>query len=185
MPGLSNGVKETTMDILLVPIGEVDHKVIETLRFDLSKVFKKKVLMGKEMPRPDDAFNKKRNQYLSTAILKAMMEKKEYGTYGKILGIIDHDLYVPKLNFVFGEASQRVAIISLTRLRYEFYNLPKDQGLFRRRVLTEAVHELGHTYGLKHCGNPHCVMFSSKSLIDTDMKGPAFCERCKKNLPIL
>ena len=173
------------MDILLVPIGEVDPKVIETLRFDLSKVFKKKVLMGKEMERPDDAFNKKRNQYLSTAILKVMMEKKEYLTHEKILGMIDHDLYVPRLNFVFGEASQRVAIISLTRLRYEFYNLPKDQGLFRRRVLTEAVHELGHTYGVRHCGNPHCVMFSSKSLIDTDMKGPAFCERCKKNLPIL
>ena len=173
------------MDILLISIGEVDPKVIDTLKFDLTRVFKKRVLIGKRMTQPDDALNKKRNQYLSTAILKAMIEKKEYATYEKTLGIIDHDLYVPKLNFVFGEASQRVAIISLTRLRYEFYNLPKDQGLFRRRVLTEAVHELGHTYGLKHCGNPHCVMFSSKSLIDTDMKGPAFCERCKKNLPIL
>jgi len=170
------------MDILLVAIGEVDHKVIETLKYDLNRVFKKKVLMGKGMPQPDYAFNKKRNQYLSTAILKAMMEKKEYATYEKILGIIDHDLYVPKLNFVFGEASQRVAIISLTRLRNEFYNLPKDQSLFRKRVLTEAVHELGHTYGLRHCGNPHCVMFFSNSLIDTDMKGPAFCQRCKNKL---
>jgi len=173
------------MDILLISIGEVDPKVIDTLKFDLTRVFKKRVLIGKRMTQPDDALNKKRNQYLSTAILKAMIEKKEYATYEKTLGIIDYDLYVPKLNFVFGEASQRVAVISLTRLRYEYYNLPKDQGLFRRRVLTEAVHELGHTYGLKHCGNPHCVMFSSKSLIDTDMKGPAFCERCKKNLPIL
>ena len=173
------------MDILLISVGEVDSKVIDTLQFDLTRVFKKRVLIGKRMTQPDDALNKKRNQYLSTAILKAMIEKKEYATYEKTLGIIDHDLYVPKLNFVFGEASQRVAVISLTRLRFEYYNLPKDQGLFRRRVLTEAVHELGHTYGLKHCGNPHCVMFSSKSLIDTDIKGPAFCERCKKNLPIL
>jgi len=107
------------------------------------------------------------------------MEKKEYAVYEKIWGIIDDDLYVPKLNFVFGEAGQRVAIISLTRLRNEFYNLPKDQTLFRKRVLTEGVHELGHTYGLVHCRNPHCVMFFSNSLIDTDVKGPDFCRKCK------
>jgi archaemetzincin len=149
------------------------------LKYDLNKAFGKQILVGKGMPRPDYAFNKKRNQYLSTAILKAMMEKKEYGIYEKILGIIDYDLYVPKLNFVFGEAGQRVAIISLTRLRNEFYNLPKDQTLFRKRVLTEGVHELGHTYGLVHCRNPHCVMFFSNSLIDTDVKGPDFCQKCK------
>jgi len=167
------------MEILLIAIGEVEIKVIEMLKYDLNKAFGKQVLVGKGMPRTDYAFNKKRNQYLSTAILKAMMEKKEYAVYEKILGIIDYDLYVPKLNFVFGEAGQRVAIISLTRLRNEFYNLPKDQTLFRKRVLTEGVHELGHTYGLVHCRNPHCVMFFSNSLIDTDVKGPDFCQKCK------
>jgi len=170
------------MDILLVPIGEVEPKVIETLKYDLSRVFKRKVLIGRGMPRPEDAFNKKRNQYLSTAILKAIMERKEYSIYEKVLGIIDLDLYVPRLNFVFGEASRSVAIISLTRLRSKFYNLPEDQALFRKRILTEAVHELGHTYGLGHCGNSHCVMFFSNSLIDTDMKGPDFCPKCKGRL---
>src|SRR4030042_6320501 len=120
------------MDILLVAIGEVDHKVIETLKYDLNRVFKKKVLMGKGMPQPDYAFNKKRNQYLSTAILKAMMEKKEYTTYEKILGIIDHDLYVPRLNFVFGEAGSKAAVISLTRLRQEIYHMPEKHPLFSR-----------------------------------------------------
>jgi archaemetzincin len=38
---------------------------------------------------------------------------------------------------------------------------------------------LGHTYGLVHCRNPHCVMFFSNSLIDTDVKGPDFCQKCK------
>jgi archaemetzincin len=174
------------MKILLIAIGEVEAKVIETLRFDLNKVFGKEVWIGKGLGHPDYAFNKKRNQYLSTVILKTMMGRKEYTIYEKILGIINLDLYVPKLNFVFGEASQRVAIISLIRLRDEFYNLPEepeDQGLFRRRVLTEAVHELGHTYGLIHCQNPHCVMFFSNSLTDTDMKGPNFCQRCKSKLP--
>jgi len=170
------------MGIILVPIGEVDKKVIEVLKNDLNKVFNRQILIGKEMPEPDYAFNKKRNQYLSTMILNALMKEKEYAPYEKILGIVNHELYAPDLNFVFGEASQKAAVISITRLRQEFYNLPQDQTLFYKRVLTEAVHELGHTYGLGHCGNPRCVMFFSNSLMDTDRKGSEFCHRCKDQL---
>ena len=134
------------------------------------------------MPHPDYAFNKKRNQYLSTAILKALMEGKGYMAREKLLGVVDQDLYVPELNFVFGEASQKAAIISLSRLRQEFYHLPQEQSLLYKRTLTEAVHELGHTYGLDHCKNPRCVMFFSNSLIDTDRKGSEFCPECRKKL---
>jgi archaemetzincin len=169
------------MDIVLVAVGEVNPKVIQILKEGLNKVFGKQVWVGRGMSEPDYAFNKKRNQYLSTMILNALMNEKEYTPFEKILGIVDHDLYVPELNFVFGEASQRMAVISLTRLRQEFYSLPQDERLFHRRVLTEAVHELGHTYGSGHCQNPRCVMFFSNSLIDTDRKGFEFCSKCKSN----
>lgn len=171
------------MSILLVPVGEIDKKVMERLQVDLGKVFERKVEVGQGMLHPDYAYNKKRNQYLSTAILKTLMEQKEYTAYDRMLGMVDQDLYVPELNFVFGEAGQKAAIISLTRLRQEFYHLPQDENLFYRRALTEAVHELGHTYGLGHCRNPHCVMFFSNSLMDTDKKGPDFCLECKSKLP--
>jgi archaemetzincin len=171
------------MSIRLVAVGEVDQKVMEFLKNDLNKVFDRQVMIGKGMPQPDYAFNKKRNQYLSTAILKAILEQKEYTPYEKVLGIVDHDLYVPELNFVFGEASQKAAVISITRLRQEFYHLPQDQSLFHKRGLTEAVHELGHTHGLGHCRNPRCVMFFSNTLMDTDRKGSEFCPECKSKLP--
>ena len=171
------------MGIVLVPVGEIDRNVMDWLKNDLRQVFNKQVSVGKGMPEPLYAYNKKRNQYLSTAILSAMMGQKEYVPYEKILGIVDHDLFVPELNFVFGEAGLKAAVISLTRLRQTFYRLPEDQDLFHRRVLTEAVHELGHTYGLDHCGNPRCVMFFSNSLMDTDRKGSEFCPSCKSKLP--
>jgi archaemetzincin len=170
------------MNILLVPVGEIDKKVIERLQSGLGKIFNKQVEAGQGMSQPDYAYDKKRNQYLSTAILKVLMEQKEYMVFGKVLGVVDQDLYVPELNFVFGEAGQKAAVISLTRLRQEFYRLPQDQSLYYRRALTEAVHELGHTYGLGHCENPRCVMFFSNSLMDTDMKGPEFCSQCKTKL---
>jgi archaemetzincin len=170
------------MGIVLVAIGAVDKNVMDWLKNDLNKAFNKQVFIEKGMPAPVYAFNKKRNQYLSTAILNAVMEQKETAPYEKILGIVDHDLYVPELNFVFGEASRKAAVISLTRLRQTFYHLTEDQNLFHQRVLTEAVHELGHTYGLGHCSNPRCVMFFSNSLKDTDRKGSEFCQKCKNKL---
>jgi archaemetzincin len=174
--------KDLKMSIALVTVGAVDQYIVETLKEDLSTIFGKQVWVGKGMPAPYTAFNKKRNQYLSTMILDALMKEKQYIGFEKVLGIVDHDLYVPELNFVFGEASRRVAVISLTRMRQEFYNLPQDQSLFHKRALTEAVHELGHTYGLGHCGNPLCVMFFSNSLVDTDRKGYEFCPKCRRNL---
>jgi archaemetzincin len=170
------------MGIVLVAIGAVDKNVMDWLKNDLSTVFNRKITVGEGMLEHDYAYNKKRNQYLSTVILNAVMEQKEYAPYEKILGIVDHDLYVPELNFVFGEASRKAAVISLTRLRQTFYRLPEDQNLFHQRVLTEAVHELGHTYGLGHCSNPRCVMFFSNSLKDTDRKGSEFCQKCKSKL---
>ena len=167
------------MGIVLVAVGEIDRNIMDPLRNDLNRIFNKQVSIGKGMPDPDYAYNKKRNQYLSTAILNAITEQKEYAPYEKILGMIDHDLYVPELNFVFGEASRKAAVISITRLRQTFYHLPEDQSLFQRRVLTEAVHELGHTFGLGHCQNPRCVMFFSNSLTDTDRKGSEFCQKYK------
>jgi archaemetzincin len=166
------------MGILLVPVGKIDKEVMDWLKNDLNKLLKKQVWIGKGMPEPDYAYDHKRKQYLSTSILNAILGQKEYAHYEKILGMVDHDLFVPELNFVFGQASQKAAVISLTRLRQTFYHLPEDQTLFHQRILTEAVHELGHTFGLGHCGNPRCVMFFSNSLMDTDRKGSEFCPSC-------
>lgn len=170
------------MGILIVKIGNIENEVIERLKIDLEKVFYRSVQIGKTMPEPNYAFNMNRNQYLSTVILNTLLKEKDFLSYERILGIVDHDLYVPDLNFVFGEATQRASIISLTRLRQEFYGLPENKELFFRRVLTEAVHELGHTYGLPHCNNQYCVMFFSNSLRDTDRKSYEFCPKCRSYL---
>jgi archaemetzincin len=170
------------MGILLVAVGKVDRKIFDLIKDDLKTTFDRPVWVGEGLPEPDYAFNPRRKQYLSTLILKTLLEQKENTVYEKMLGITDHDLYVPELSFVFGEAGRKAGVISLTRLREEFYNLPPDQSLFKRRILTEAVHELGHTYGLRHCKNSQCVMFFSNHLKDTDRKGPSFCPECKIQL---
>jgi archaemetzincin len=171
------------MGIVLTAIGNVDSATLETLKNGLGKTFNQDVSIYKEMPAPHYAFNKNRRQYLATDILDALVKEPGLKKQGKVLGIVDGDLYVPDLNFVFGLAHAKGAVISLTRLRQGFYGLPHNEGLFHHRALIEAVHELGHTYGVGHCDNPHCVMFFSNSLTDTDRKGLNFCEKCRGEIP--
>jgi archaemetzincin len=169
--------------ILTVSIGSVDSDILRNIASVIEKVFRCIVSSGKEMPIPQDSYNSKRRQYLSTTILKKMQSAKPKG-FDRILGITDVDLYVPELNFVFGQAdlSSGVTIISLTRLRQEFYGLKPDRRLLQERAVKEAIHEIGHTYGLGHCHNPKCIMYFSNSLNDTDIKGPEFCNKCRREL---
>jgi archaemetzincin len=80
------------------------------------------------------------------------------------------DLFVPGLNFVFGDADRQrgVAVMS-------FQRVGGDDDMFVRRAASEAIHELGHAYGLDHCRNARCVMWFSNTLAETDRKGTSFC----------
>ena len=48
------------------------------------------------------------------------------------------------------------------------------------RVKKEAVHEIGHTFGLGHCLNKICVMSFSPSIFDVDRKEVHPCKKCER-----
>jgi len=171
--------------ILLIAIGKVDKALLEFLKNHLNKTFNRDVQIGLDMGMPHYALDRKRGQYAADTIINSIMDKKEYTDGERILGVFDGDLYAEGLNFIFGEAGAKAAVIGLARLRQEFYGLPEDKPLFKRRASIEAVHELGHTYGLGHCKNQKCVMFFSNSLADTDRKKPDFCCACAERLGMM
>jgi archaemetzincin len=116
----------------------------------------------------EESHDSLRRQYTSSKIIGKMRALRTAKS-GLILGVADVDLFVPELNFVFGEADtySDVVIISLSRLRQEFYGLQPDRKLLRERVVKEAIHELGHACGLDHCDSPYCVMYFSNSIDGT------------------
>ncbi|HLP15468.1 MAG TPA: archaemetzincin [Bacteroidota bacterium] len=127
----------------------------------------------------DVAYDLSRGQSNSSALLAELLRLNPDHD-GKLLGITSVDLFIPVLTFVFGEAQldNRGSVASCCRLREEFYGMTPNEPLFRQRMLKEAVHELGHTFGLLHCSNYECAMHSSTSVDDIDIKGSALCPEC-------
>jgi len=161
--------------VSLVPFKGVAPGLVIQLAQDLNDLgFAATVSAPVEIPTA--SFNAHRRQYQAEAFLAALHDSSRE----RVLGLTDLDLYVEPMNFVFGLAEKpgRAAVIALARL-----HVGKDAKVFRERILKEAVHELGHTFGLAHCPDPNCVMHFSNSLRDTDQKSAYFCTRCLSKLP--
>ncbi|MBD3192822.1 MAG: archaemetzincin family Zn-dependent metalloprotease [Candidatus Heimdallarchaeota archaeon] len=159
--------------LLLVSFSE-ELPLLSSIQEGLSHYLKFKItIISRNEPTK---IQKRGNQKYATDFLPFLERLKKEQKSNYALGLINDDLYVPELNFVFGVANRlkQAAIISFYRLQ------TKNSQLFLKRILTEAVHELGHLFSLNHCHNPDCVMFFSNSLIDTDRKGFYFCPRCSK-----
>ncbi|MGQ9545593.1 MAG: archaemetzincin family Zn-dependent metalloprotease [Dehalococcoidia bacterium] len=169
------------MKITLKPLGNIADEIMDELKDRVVGTFHCPVEIEAGFSDLAQAYDPERRQYLSPKLLAATGKAK---TGERVVGIVDVDLYVPRLNFVFGEAdvSSGTAIVSLCRLRQEYYGLAPNEGLFLERATKEIVHELGHTFGLGHCPDSKCVMHFSNSLADTDLKEAHFCPRCRPKI---
>lgn len=162
-------------------VEEVDHSLLAQ---ELAQVFSREAIVGVSRPVPASGFNKSRNQQLAGSFLGDLRLRAVPQT--KYLGVTAVDLYSRGLNLVFGQADVggTAAVISLARLHPEGLDgavgVPE---LLRERVLKEAIHELDHAFGMIHCRDKYCIMHFSRSLPDTDIKGPGFCYRHESELP--
>jgi archaemetzincin len=133
---------------------------------------------------PETCYDSSRGQYNSTLLLGRLLADSAPRA-DRVLAVTGADLFVPVLAWVFGEAQLDgpAAVVSTHRLRDEAYGLPADPARLRSRLQIEAVHELGHTFGLVHCVEPTCVMRASTYVEEIDLKTPRFCGECARFLP--
>jgi archaemetzincin len=171
------------MKIGILRVGKVDAEVTERVQERLGSDFPdfETELIAEELNLPENAHDEARGQYDSDVILQKIKDYAEnQARFDRILGIVDVDVFVPRMNFVFGVAEHpgKTALVSLWRLKPEFYGQSSKRGLLFERSAKEALHEMGHTLGLDHCANPFCVMHFSNAILETDVKKSLFCSQC-------
>jgi archaemetzincin len=170
-------------EIVLQPIGAVDPALLAFLALSAEEAFRRPARAMVEAMAPDFAYDAVRRQYHSTQLIERL-EQHIIAGERKILGVTEADLFIPIFTFVFGEArlSGRVAVMSVARLRPEFYGRPEDRRLLYQRAEKEALHELGHVHGLVHCPDFACVMHFANGVEEVDVKSDRFCARCARQL---
>ncbi len=168
--------------ISIVPINTHDAAFLERLALCLEERFIFTCLVERTVRVPPTALNSVRKQMFFNTLVTRIGEATARDHVR--LAITEYDLYKTSHQFIFGDANEehRIAVVSLHRLRNEFYGEHADPNTLFQRSLKEAVHNLGHVFGLKHCHNARCAMHFSHSIYETDNKLAHFCESCEKRI---
>jgi len=167
----------------LLPVGKLDGAILRDLCAAIPRCLHVACEILPYELDPTPSYHAERQQYHSSEILQRMQALVRPQDW-RLLAVADFDLYIPILKYVFGEAQMGgpCAVVSVHRLRQEFYGLERDDTLLRQRLLKEAVHELGHTLDLRHCQDYQCVMASSHSVEWIDLRDTKMCDSCRSQV---
>ncbi len=165
--------------LYVVALGPVEEELLRVMEDCLRQTLGITPVRLPPRPEPREAFDPVRGQFGSIPIMHALVESCPVDA-AKLLGVTGADLYIPMLSFVYGQAQLqgRVALLSVARLRQEFYGLPSDPEITAERAKKETLHEVGHTFGLIHCLDGACPMALSTTLGQLDRKTTEYCASC-------
>lgn len=170
---------EATGHIVVSPIGEIEPALCDFVGEETGRSFG---FPARVLPLLEDvafAYDNERRQYHSTKILEKLAETAPPQSV-KVIAIATVDLFIPILTYVYGEAQLggKAGIISIYRLRENPHSGAVRASL-KDRAAKEAIHELGHTFKLKHCPEHTCIMHYCRSIDDVDRKTAGFCRHCR------
>jgi len=160
-------------------VGSVSEDILTAIETAVWHVFGFETRRVEALPEPLYALDPQRQQFASVLILRELLNRCPVDA-ARLLAITERDLFIPMLSFVFGQAQLqgRVALVSLARLRQEYYALPANPALLLARALKETIHETGHTFGLVHCMDKRCPMSLSHTIQQVDSKSAELCTSC-------
>lgn len=170
------------MNINLAPVEFSNTTLLNDIISTTVSVFKNSKAEVIKLPLDVKAtFYSDRGQYFSTQIIADAMKITGH-IKGKVLILVEFDLFVPVFTYVFGEAqlNGKHSIVSVCRFHEELYSGKSSDKLLQVRTRKEVLHELGHNFGLIHCRSWDCVMHQSQGVEEIDIKGDDYCEDCQR-----
>lgn len=172
--------KEHTIAIL--PFKGTDSVLLSRLTKEIKNSLNVTVSVLPVTILPDYAFYEPRQRYIADSLL-VFLSKLNNGSAEKIIGITTKDISTrkePHENWgVLGLGSCPGEACVISSFRAGKAKVSDEK--FTRRMITLALHELGHTYGLEHCPDYNCLMKDAQGKMNLD-DGDSYCEKCKKLL---
>lgn len=164
--------------ILVAPIGEFAPDLVAAVGREVRRVFRFPAVVRELAVEIGLAYDAERNQYHSTPILVQLAAAAPPPAL-KVIAVVAVDLFIPILTHVYGEAQLggRACIVSTFRLNAGPAAV-QVADRYRGRIVKEAIHELGHTFGLRHCRDERCIMHYCRSEADVDRKSDQLCRYC-------
>lgn len=165
--------------IVIAPVGDLQPALLDRICGDVTRVFNFATRIEPVLQDLSFAYDGNRDQFHSTAILERLASAMPPDSL-KILAVVQVDLFIPILTHVYGEAQLggKSSVISVLRLAEGISTIGIGD-TFGDRVSKEAIHELGHTFNLRHCKEANCIMHYCRNEHDVDCKSDQLCRYCR------
>ena len=159
------------------------HNLLADVSYSLEKILRFSTRQPEAEKLPRDAYVRRRRAYDADKLLEHFAGKVPEDAVALIL-VTKYDIRLPEKGPVYSalNAEDRIAVISLRRLRQKFYGLKPDPIQEFGRVEREALYAVGRILGLQECGEASCVMHPAGDLVGLDAKRGGVCETCLKVL---
>jgi len=186
------GTVQARARVTLVTLGTFPRDLADAVEAGLRAELAVDVRRMNDRPLPRAAFYPPRHRYRADRLLTHLHTLVPGDpTTTRILGMTSVDISTTKGRvydwgvFGLGDLGGTACVISVFRLRRS----ARDAEHLRFRIVTTAIHEVGHTLGLDHCTEPRCVMRDAEGSIttvdtSTGRLGPECRARLDRSAPV-
>ncbi len=171
--------------VVIVPLGDVLPSHVRAVSESLKGEYGVEVEVAQAQPLPKAAWYGPRRRWRADRILERRSGLKWPPHAAKVVFLTDAEISVTKGDLPdwgiggLGLIGGRACVVSSFLIRR---SSGQDGKKLRERLGRLAVHEVGHTLGLPHCGVFACVMNDAKGKLirSLDNSTGVLCGRCRK-----
>lgn len=183
-PAVPSIAKETKPILYILPLGsDVAGDEINFARRALTGFYDVEVRILPPEPLPEASWYPARHRYRAERILDYLAARIPPDGY-RILAITGRDISTTSRGHLdwgllgLADYDHPVGVVSTYRCRTG----PIDTAAARIRLGKVAVHEIGHTFGLSHCGTAGCIMNDPGGMVSACDRAVNLCARCREDL---
>lgn len=169
--------------IAIAPLNNPTTASLTELKNNIEKFYGCKVILLPHQNIPSSAFYTKRQRYRADSLL-IFLEQIKPDSVNFILGLTDYDISATVSNykdwgvFGYGQCPGVSTVISTFRLKKN-----ADKTKIATRLKNVAIHEIGHNYGLPHCGDTSCIMKDAHGKLSSiEGKSRYLCGKCQTRI---